>query len=86
MNKKLSHKNGVQWKELLKYLKEKEEIEHVFVDYCCVPQGEKNRLEVQEFSMMLANINLLYLGSTVLILLDQSYMSRFWVSVRSLKP
>ena len=27
---------------------------------------------------MLPNVNLLYLGATVLILLDESYMRRFW--------
>ena len=52
-------------------------------DYWCMPQrgrdGEpKSPIEAKEFKMMLKNVNLLYLGGTVLVLLDNSYLSRFW--------
>lgn len=44
-----------------------------------MPQGrDKAESEDIEFSVMLPNINLLYLFCSVLILLDSSYMSRFW--------
>ena len=44
-----------------------------------MPQGKaKSAIEKQEIRVMLPNINLLYLGCSVLILLDLSYLSRFW--------
>ena len=43
-----------------------------------MPQGERTEKEKAEFDMMLPNINLLYLGATVLVLMDLSYLSRFW--------
>ena len=45
-----------------------------------MPQGRnKTGEEDVEFQVMLPNINLLYLFCSVLVLLDRSYMSRFWV-------
>ena len=35
--------------------------------------------EKVDFKMMLQNVNMLYLGVKVLILLDLSYLGRFWV-------
>jgi len=68
-------------------------IECVWYDYWCMPQGEdKTPLEKVDFKRMLMNVNLLYLGSSVLILQELSYMSRFWCrgaacrSNRSLAP
>ena len=47
--------------------------------YWSMPQGsDKSDPELIEFQVMLPNINLLYLFCDVLILLDMSYMSRFW--------
>jgi len=43
-----------------------------------MPQGEKSMAERVQFDFMLQNVNLLYLGLKVLILLDQTYVSRFW--------
>ena len=44
-----------------------------------MPQGpNKSESELVEFQVMLPNINLLYLFCDVLILLDLTYMSRFW--------
>ena len=44
-----------------------------------MPQGrDKADTDEAEFTVMLPNINLLYLFCSVLILLDGSYMSRFW--------
>ena len=54
-------------------------IEWVWFDFWSMPQGrDKAESEDIEFSVMLPNINLLYLFCSVLILLDSSYMSRFW--------
>ena len=43
-----------------------------------MPQGERTKEEKEAFTRMLSNINLLFLGASVLILLDMSYSSRFW--------
>ena len=39
----------------------------------------RNEKEKADFDRMLKNVNMLYLGTQVLILLDPSYISRFWV-------
>lgn len=46
----------------------------------CLPQGaERTPQQKAEFSAMLPNINLLYLGGSVLVLMfDETYMMRFW--------
>ena len=41
-------------------------------------EGKKTEVEKKEFAWMLENAHLLYLGCRVLILLDLSYLSRFW--------
>jgi hypothetical protein len=43
-----------------------------------VPHGERTPQQQELFSLMLENMYLLFLGASVLILLDMSYMSRFW--------
>ena len=69
---------GVQLAEMQKFLGEHPKIELLWYDYFCMPQGERTDAEKAEFDMMLPNINLLYLGATVLVLMDLSYLSRFW--------
>lgn len=39
----------------------------------------RTHAEDQEFKMMLPNINLVYLGMSVFVLLERSYIGRFWV-------
>ena len=60
------------------YLKSNEEIERVWVDYSCMPQGAETPAQLADFKRMISQVNLLYLGTSVLILLDLSYLSRFW--------
>ena len=44
-----------------------------------MPQGEeKTAVQIADFKRMISQVNLLYLGTSVLILLDLSYVSRFW--------
>jgi hypothetical protein len=44
-----------------------------------MPQGkDRTRIEKVQFKWMLRNVNIIYLGCSVLILLDLSYLSRFW--------
>jgi len=61
------------------YLKAHPEIDSVWFDFSSMPQGKnKTQSEKAEFKEMLPNINLLYLTCSVLILMDRSYMNRFW--------
>ena len=71
--------SGVQFSAIKQHLLANEAIEWVWFDFWSMPQG-RNKTEVEdiEFTTMLPNINLLYLFCSVLILLDGSYMSRFW--------
>ena len=71
--------DGVQFSAIKEHLLANEAIEWVWFDFWSMPQGrDKAEVENIEFTMMLPNINLLYLFCSVLILLDGSYMSRFW--------
>lgn len=70
---------GTQLDALLTLLDERPEINYVFYDLMSLPQGaDKTPSEQAEFGQQLPNINLLYLGCTVLIMVDRSYSSRFW--------
>ena len=46
-----------------------------------LPKGSRSVVDSASFKLMLAQVNMLFLGTTVLILLDLSYVSRFWVRV-----
>ena len=47
-----------------------------------MPQGpDRTAEEKVEFDTMLSNVNLVYLGSSVFIIMDIAYQSRFWVRV-----
>ena len=47
------------------------------------PQGPRSAEDAAAFKRMLKEVNRLYLGTTVLILLDMSYVSRFWTQFES---
>ena len=70
--------DGVQTSKIREYLNEHPEIEWVWYDFWSMPQGNKTEAEKLAFKWMLLQINVLYLGLNVLILLDLSYLSRFW--------
>jgi len=85
--------DGQQLRHVQEYLLAHEEIQYVWYDYWSMFQDERtaeqrkptsqetdSRTEVEreEFKSMLATVNLLFLGCRTLILLDRSYMSRFW--------
>jgi len=57
--------------------------------YCCMPQSlsdgstegdARTDAERRAFRLMLKNVNLLFLGMSVLILTDRSFLSRFWTN------
>ena len=67
--------DGVQEELLRNFLRRPglEKIKYVWHDYWCLPQrsgGELSDEETAEFRRMLTAVNLVYLGATVLILLD----------------
>ena len=71
--------NGVQLAELRRFLFDHQHIKYVWYDYLCMYQGkERSAPQLRAFSGMLRNVNMLYLGCSVLILLDRSYQGRFW--------
>ena len=83
--------NLTQQRAVSQFLEEREGIKWVWMDYWCMAQdgrteaakqaGEpdtRSPAEKAEFNWMLQNANLLFLGCHTLILLDLSYLSRFW--------
>ena len=83
--------DGVQLAELRKYLHAHPEVNFVWLDWSCMWQADKTRrgkggarditeAEAKDFGVMLSEVNLLYLGCKVLVLLDLSSRARFWTS------
>merc|ERR1712185_404891 len=79
--------DGEQLKALRRFLAsdEGEAFELVWIDAQCMPQdqpkGSRTADDTAAFKTMLSQVNMLYLGTSVLILLDLSYVSRFWTQV-----
>ena len=69
---------AVQLEQIVKYVKEHPSIQYVWLDYWCMPQGKRSAAEDLEFKTSLAHANWLYLGASVLLIVDMSYLSRFW--------
>ena len=69
---------GEQFIALKEHLNAHPEIKLVFFDFSCMPQGKRTEEEQAEFSAMLREINIIYVGGAVLIIMDRTYMSRFW--------
>ena len=76
--------SGVQMIEVHRFLLSHPKIKFIWMDYPCMPQGERTTSEQAEFKRMLQHMNLIYLASIVLILMDRSYPSRFWVRAHRL--
>ena len=74
---------GVQLATLKRYLVDHPKINFIWFDYSCMPQQPRLPEEDDEFLAMLSGINVIYLGMKVLILLDMSYMSRFWTQAEA---
>ncbi|EOD33510.1 hypothetical protein EMIHUDRAFT_229658 [Emiliania huxleyi CCMP1516] len=81
--------DGEQLKALKGFLNSPDgkKIERVWIDSACMPQdhpkGSRSAEDSAAFKRMLKEVNRLYLGTTVLILLDLSYVSRFWTQFES---
>jgi hypothetical protein len=48
-----------------------------------MPQGERSATDLAAFKRMLPRINMLYLGCAVLLIVDNTYVGRFWVRRRA---
>jgi hypothetical protein len=68
----------IKMQVLSTYLQQNLEIEEVWFDYGCVPQGERTPEEQMLFDSTLPVINLLYLGTKVLRVVSKDYFERFW--------
>jgi len=72
---------GIQLQEIKEYLKSGpgRGVKLLWFDFWCMPQGEgKTKAEKIYFKWMLGNVNMLYMGASILLLVDISYLSRFW--------
>ena len=80
----------IQW--WLGALQERPAIKWVWCDFCSLAQGEIGPDEHRERGYVLPNIHLLFLGVSVLALVDSQYLGRVWttyeawLSVQSLTP
>jgi len=76
--------DGEQLKAIQNFLcsADGEKIKRVWIDAQSMPQdqprGSRSDVDTKAFKTMLAQVNMLFLGTRVLILLDLSYVSRFW--------
>ena len=74
---------GEQLRRIQEYLIEHPNIKYVWFDYSCMPQkpangASRSNYHQQLFDRMLPCVNLIYLSASVLAVIDQSYISRFW--------
>jgi len=75
---------GVQFAAIKQYLTKRDEVKYLWLDWPCMWQANKEGQreitvdEKAEFDLMLSEVNMLYLGCRVVILLDMTYLSRFW--------
>lgn len=75
---------GVQLAAIKRHLTKHSEVKYVWFDWTCMWQGSKEGQreitvnEKAECDLMLSEVNMLYVGCQVLVLLDMTYLSRFW--------
>ena len=93
MDPKQPDVGGEQFGTLRDHLRKHPEIKYVWYDYWCMSQhsphdnqfgqavDDRSPAEKEEFKWMLQNVDRLYLGALVLVMVDLSYLSRFWVSL-----
>ena len=73
---------GTQLRAIQAHLRAHPALEFVWFDYACMAQNTagvtRSRFEQKEFELMLNAITDLYLTSHVLIIMDNTYVTRFW--------
>jgi len=70
--------HGEQLRAIQEFLWKNPQIEHLWIDWCCLPQGDRTPAEAEFFRGCLHHANLLYLRFFVLVVADSAYLSRFW--------
>ena len=70
--------NCTKLKRLQDQLRSRKEIEGIWLDYTCIPQGQRTKEEADFFDYCLQHVNLLYLAGRVLVFVDGQYNTRFW--------
>jgi len=74
--------DGEQLAVVRVYVRKHSDIKFVFIDFLCLAQGERASKDKIDFSTMLPNMYLLYLGTSVLVcVISQEYMKRFWTQL-----
>ena len=63
---------GEQFFAVRQYLRNNPSIKYVWYDLWCMPQGKRTVGQLARFDWLLSNVNLLFLGCSVLVLLDVS--------------
>ena len=78
---------GEQMYRIREHLLTHRDIQWVWYDYWSMPQApttgidDRTPADKHEFGAMLTDVNILYLGCSCLLLVDLSYISRFWTQV-----
>ena len=76
--------DGEQARIIRDFLPKHPRIELVWIDWCCLPQGDdKTEVEDASFNESLEMVNLLYFGLHVTILLDFLFVGRFWTQLEA---
>jgi len=74
---------GDKLRTIQRFLENHHEIEYVWLDFYCLPQGRRTKDEDIFFRTTPKRVNYLYLGFVVLIIADQQYVGRFWTCYES---
>ena len=99
LNKDEPDKEGVQLKVVQHHLDDNPNIKYVWFDYWCMPQDQRTLEQrgddtipdtrpqnvLDEFKEMLDGVNRLYLGTSVLIIIDLTYVGRFWTQLEAVR-
>jgi hypothetical protein len=76
--------DGTQLKKIQAHLDSHPAIKYIWYDYSCMPMGSERTVdEVEDFRRMLMDVNGLFLGTSVLLLIDLSFLSRFWTQLEA---
>jgi len=73
--------NGEQLAVIKEHLRENAQVKYIWFDWSCMPQNvgrKRNHDEELYFRKTLDNVFLLFLGLSVLVVMDQQYVGRFW--------
>ena len=65
---------------LANFLRETPACEGVWLDYACLPQGNRSDAEGEYFNRTLQSINYLFLALPAVIFANATYIGRFWTS------